>query len=93
MFRILAATALALPAIAGVAQATPPQTSMFLGTDTLTISKGLESLGYEVVSIGVDESGAEAEVRDGDYLYDVTVDMASGLIARVESDGDLDGDV
>ena len=49
MFRILAATALALPAIAGVAQATPPQTSMFLGTDTLTISNGLESLGYEVV--------------------------------------------
>ena len=41
---------------------------------------------------GPDEP-AEAEVRDGDYLYDVTVDMASGLIVRVESDGDLDGDV
>ncbi|WP_439139093.1 PepSY domain-containing protein [Roseicyclus sp.] len=93
MFRILLASALALPVLAGAANATPPQTSMFLGKDTLTISKGLESLGYEVVSIGVDESGAEAEVRNGEHLYDVTVDMASGLIIRVEYDADLDGDV
>lgn len=93
MFRILFASAVALPLVAGVAQASTLQANMFLGTDTLTISKGLEALGFEVVSIGVDESGAEAEVRNGDMLYDVTVDMESGLILRVDADNDQDGDV
>jgi hypothetical protein len=93
MFRILLAGAAALPLLSGVAFASPPQVNMFLGTDTLTISKGLESLGYEVVSIGVDETGFEAEVQAGEALYDVTVDIASGLILTVEVDHDSDGDV
>lgn len=93
MFRILYASALALPLMANAAMATALQANMFLGTDTLSISKGLEAFGYEVLSIGVDESGAEVIIRWGEQLYDVTVDMSSGLILRVDADEDADGDV
>lgn len=93
MFRILLAGALALPLLSGVALSSPLQVSLFLGKDTLTISKGLESMGFEVVSIGVDETGFEALVQSADGLFDVTVDMASGQIIAVDFDEDADGDV
>lgn len=93
MFRTLIAGAIVLPLMSGAALASPPQLNMFLGNDTLTISKGLEALGYDVLSIGVDETGFEAEIIAQGMMYDVTVDIASGLIISVDSDHDSDGDV
>ena len=92
MTRRFLAGLIALPLMAGTAQALPPQAMQYLGSDLTTIRKNLESLGYQVLSIGEDESGFEAEILDGDEVYDVSVDPAGGIVTNVELDTDDDGD-
>jgi hypothetical protein len=92
MIRSLTAALFAFPILAGAAAAVPPQTMTYLGTDETSIRKSLEAFGYEVRSLGADETGFEAEILDGDLVYDVSVDPNDGKIYNVELDGDYDGD-
>lgn len=93
MVRKLTAGIIALPFLAAGAAALPPQESSYIGSDEVTIRAALISMGFQVVSFGLDETGYEAEVLDGDVIYDISINPDTGIIDSVEIDTDADGDV
>jgi uncharacterized membrane protein YkoI len=92
MLRYVTAGLVALPLVTGAAKALPPEVSTYIGTDATSIAKALQGMGFEVRSIGLDESGYEAEIVDVDAIYDITIDATDGLVTNVELDTDVDGD-
>jgi hypothetical protein len=92
MNRALIAGIVAVPLLAGPAAALPPQPLTYLGLDETSIRKSLESLGFEVLNFGQDESGFEAEILDGADIYDLSINPDDGQITNVEYDTDGDGD-